>query len=237
MNNVTELNRLCFIPARGGSKRTPQKNIKALGGKPLIEYTIAAAIEASIFDRIVISSECEDVLKIASSFPVDIDCRNTDLAGDSVRATEVLYDYLKKSSEQNPEASVSLCLPTCPLRTAADIVSADKLFQKHSREKQLVSVVRYDFPPQMAFSLDNKTSAIKRWVQSGNASSFVTRTQDHEILFRPNGGVYISKWNQFMETKTFFGDSTIGFEMPIERSIDLDYPIDFEIAEVMLNVS
>jgi CMP-N-acetylneuraminic acid synthetase len=141
---------LCIIPARGGSKRFPRKNIALLSGKPLLVYAIEFALKSKVFDTVVVSSEDEEILEIASEFGAKASRRPEELAGDKVQVKTVCRYVLNKYSEKGkhfPEFAV--LITTNPLRTAQDIVNAYDLF-KNSNGNYLLSLVPLSHPPQRA---------------------------------------------------------------------------------------
>jgi len=219
---------LCFIPARGGSKRIPAKNIRALAGKPLIAWTIAAANESGCFDRIVVSSDDERILEIAGKCGATADRRAEHLSGDRVRFVEVLDEYLRRSENVGKFERVVVLLPTCPFRSAADIREAIEL-QARNPDAFVVSINGYEFPPEFACDFDVATAKLSLRQPEVYARS--TQSQSVNPAFHPNGAIYVGPVTRFLETQSFYAMPVLGFLLPPERALDLDHPHQWEIAE------
>lgn len=225
---------LCLIPARGGSKRIPGKNRRLLSGKPLIAYTIEACVQASVFTECVVSSDDEDILLTAKEYGAKTDHRPQRLAGDSIKAVDVVLEYLQRRGHLDLWDAVAMCLPTCPFRTKEDLRCAVAMFeQEHERCPRLMAVTSCDFPPQLA--LFEKAPNLLD-MREPDAYGFSTRSQDLGQLYYPNGAIYITTIKEFMHAKTFFGRPMLKYEMPPERSFDIDYEYQFRIAECMMQL-
>ena len=211
---------LCFIPARGGSKRTPRKNILPLDGKPLFSYTVEAAIQSDIFSKIVVSSDDEQILEKSIKLGVSIDERPAQLSLDTTRAVEVLHEYLSRESIKKQFNVAANLLPTCPFRTADDICNAFDIFWKYDAKYSVIAVTEFDFPPQLAIKLEENNHDLKMI----NPSQFrkTTRSQDLGKSYHPNGAIYISSIERYLREKTFFVEPLKGYLMPPERSFDID---------------
>lgn len=230
------LSSVCIIPARGGSKRIPEKNIRLLHGKPLIVYTIEAVLQAGCFQDVYVSSEDKRILRIAETFGIKTDYRPSTLCGDNVKAVEVIKEFLERPKHFEKWQIVSMCLPTCPFRTSDDVTGAMKLFYKEREScSRLIGVTKYEFPPQLALKKSSVKSLLD--LREPEAYGFSTRSQDCEDFYYPNGSIYISTVNDFLIAKSFFGHPMIGYIMPAERSFDIDYPYQFRIAEYMMQAN
>lgn len=226
---------ICLIPARGGSKRIPGKNIKLLAGKPLIQYTIDAALQSNCFESVVVSSEEDEILATARRCGAKTDKRPQELAGDSVKAVEVVAEYLTRKEHEGKWQSIVMCLPTCPFRVKEDIVHAMGLFDsKHENCPRLLGVTKCDFPPQLALQPGHDSETLD--MREPEAYGFSTRSQDCQQLYFPNGSIYITTVKEFLTSSTFFGRPMLFYEMPPERSFDIDYPYQFDIAECLMSL-
>ncbi len=221
---------LCVIPARGGSKRIPRKNMVPVAGKPLISYTIEAAVTSGVFNEIAVSSDEAEILAIAGEFGVKPMERPARLAGDLTRAVEVVEDYLCLEETEGFQF-VAMLLPTCPFRDAQDIQKAVRLIIDNEEFDFLTSVAPYDFPPQLALCLDKDGKMLTMREQQAYEHS--TRSQSYGKYYRPNGAIYIAKVNRFLAEKTFFVNPMLAYVMPPERSFDIDTFSDLKIAEAM----
>lgn len=224
---------VCLIPARGGSKRIPRKNIRLLNGKPLIAYTIEAAINSGCFEAVFVSSDDQEILCIAGEFGAKTDLRPEELSGDTVKAVEVVGEFLQRPHHGDKWDNVAMCLPTCPFRTTEDIRNAMELFwQERNACPWLIGVTKCDFPPQLALTKEDDAPYVD--MREPEAYGFSTRSQDCQDLFFPNGSIYVSTVEEFLKVKTFFGRPMLSYIMPPERSFDIDYPYQFQIAECMM---
>lgn len=228
MNNKTET--VCLILARGGSKRVPRKNVRELNGKPLVCYTFEAAVTSECFSEIVISTDDPEVEKLATEYGITVDNRPESLAGDKIRAVEVVDEYLNRNKHLSYK-HVAMLLPTCPFRNAEDIKNAFEIYNTHSGALPLMAVTQYDFPPQLAVSAIDGTHKLE--MREPEAYAATTRTQSIQPLFHPNGAIYISSVETYLKRKTFFQPEMLSYAMPAERSFDIDYPYQLKIAEIM----
>ncbi|MCH7745174.1 MAG: acylneuraminate cytidylyltransferase family protein, partial [Chloroflexi bacterium] len=149
---TSEMKPLCLIPARGGSKRLPGKNIRLLAGKPLIAYTIEAALDSNVFDCVCVSTDDEEIAAIAREYGADVPfMRPAHLSDDTARVVQVTCHALEFFAERGHEYE-SLCVlqPTSPLRTANDIRDAYALFQS-TDARYVVGIVAWEHPPFWAF--------------------------------------------------------------------------------------
>lgn len=219
----------CMILARGGSKRVPRKNVHKLNGKPLVCYTFEAALASGCFAEVVISTDDPEVEELAVGYGIAIDHRPEQLSNDTTRAVEVVEEYLRRDSASNKK-HIAMLLPTCPFRNADDIKSAFEIYVRYEGELPLMAVTQYDFPPQLAVSMTEGDRAVMR---DPEAYAFSTRTQNIQPLYHPNGAIYISSSQSFIERRTFFQEEMLSYNMPAERSFDIDYPYQMRIAEIM----
>lgn len=224
---------IAIIPARGGSKRFPKKNLSHLNGKPLIAHTIEACLDAACFDRVVVSSEEEEILAVAKKYGADIYQRPQRLADDYTRVVDVIWHYLLQENKQNKYSYASVLLPTCPLRKKEDIISAWDLFKKKDCRGFVISVAEYDFPPQLALSVPGESGEI--FPREEAIYQKTTRSQSLDTYYHPNGGIYLFDVESFLREKTFFSQPMYAHIMSKESSVDVDYPYQLEIARHLLN--
>lgn len=219
---------ICIIPARGGSKRIPRKNLLPLAGRPLIAYTIEAARNSGIFSRVVVSSDDDEILTIAEKEGAEPDRRPQELGGDRVRFVEVLEEFLPRAG--GPFNHVAVLLPTCPFRTDQDILSAYGMLIAAAEPSSVVSVTEYSFPPQFALDLDGITARVRH----PEIYAASTQSQSVEKSYHPNGAIYFAPVELFLKARSFFHDPLLAYLMPPERSLDIDNLYQFEIAEAMM---
>ena len=219
---------ICVIPARGGSKRIPRKNSLKLNGIPLISYSIRAAINSSQFDEIFVSTEDKELKQIAVSEGIMVDDRPLKLAGDNVTKIEVINEFLERRNYISANDIITALLPTCPFRTHHHIKEAFELFKKNDLPF-LIGVTEYDFPIQLALKKE-KDCVMSMVFKDGYK---VTRSQNIEKRYHPNGAMYIANVEAFKKEKTFFSERVLTYPMEAIHSFDIDYPYQFEIAEIL----
>ena len=221
---------LGIIPARGGSKGVLRKNIRLLAGKPLIAYTIEAARNSRYITRVVVSTEDEEIFKIAKAWGAEVIRRPLELAKDETPTMEIIIHVLDslKSEGYVPDVVV-LLQPTSPLRTIDDIDNAIKMFLDCKDCLSLVSVTEFDHPPFWAMKIEGKF--LKPMF---GEEYFRMRRQDLPRAYRPNGAIFISTPEVLYEYRTFYTPNTIAYIMPPERSVDIDTEFDFLLAEFLI---
>ena len=209
---------VAIIPARGGSKRLPKKNIKKFLGYPLLSWTIRAAQESKFIDKIILSSEDESILKIARSYGSEIPLkRPKNLAYDNSESFEVIKYVLDKIG--NDFFYIILLQPTSPLRTNKDI---DNCIKEFIKKKSTSCVSAFKFHKSLNIFIEKKSNTI------GNVFSDKNKPNKYYVL---NGAIYLTDKYTLMRNKGFISDNTLLFEMPLSKSIDIDTIDDFEIAE------
>lgn len=212
---------LALITARGGSKGLPRKNVLPVGGKPLIAWTISAAIEAEFVDHVVLSSDDDEIIKTAMKWGCTVPFRRpTELASDTASSMDVVLHAL----DQLPGYDfVVLLQPTSPLRTSRDIDAAFLLLQA-SGAPSCVSVCEAEQSPYWMYRLaeDGKLEDLLPLPTAAK------RRQDLPPVYVLNGAIYIANVDWLRSTKSFLGDGSIAYLMPKERSIDIDTADDFE---------
>ena len=220
---------LAIIPARGGSKRLPRKNILDLCGKPLISWSIEAALKSKYISKVVVSSDDEEILNISSNFGADIIKRPYELAND----TATTFDAIKHTINNLEKYDyIVLLQPTSPLRNENQIDEAIELLEEKQADA-IVSVCEMDHSPLWSNTLP----------EDGNMRGFLReeilnkRSQDLEKYYRLNGAVYICKTDKLLENKSFFlKDNIFAYIMDRKSSIDIDEEIDFLFAERVLEL-
>ena len=224
------MNIISIIPARGGSKGIPRKNIKLLNGKPLISYSIDASNSCSLIDDTYVSTEDGEISEISKGNNAEVIERPDELASDDSSSIDVILhvlDYLENRGEL-PGLFV-LLQPTSPLRTSEDIEASINLFLESDCDS-LVSVCELDHRSLLNFSLEEGFL-----VQNNNESLFNSRRQDIPTHYSLNGAIYITTPEFIRKNKSFYSDKTIPHVMSKEKSIDIDTSFDFKLAEFLLN--
>jgi CMP-N,N'-diacetyllegionaminic acid synthase len=211
---------LGIIPARGGSKGIPKKNIKLLNGKPLIAYTIANAL-ASNLDRVIVSTDNEEISRISKECGAEVIIRPDHLAEDKTPTLHVLQDAVSQLDEKFD--CVMTLQPTSPLRNSEHINEAIKLFEIDKEADSLVSIVEvpHNYMPEKLMSLEGK-------YLFGNSDT--KRRQDVPIIYARNGAaIYVTKTEKLNEF--IFGGNTLPYFMSKIDSFDIDDLEDWKIVE------
>ena len=218
-----------LIPARGGSKGIPRKNIRSFCGKPLIYWTINTAIKSQCFDRLIVSTEDKEIAKISIDCGAEVPfLRPKEIASDESSCFSVVKNLL----ENVPEASKVLTLqPTSPLRRIEDIRGILKFFES-SKAESIVSLTEVTKHPSWMFSIDHDQNLTP--VMNGGIP---TSRQKLSKVYVLNGALYLGNKNYYLKEKKMITDKTLGYIMPKEVSIDIDNEIDWKIAEANLNAS
>ena len=220
-----DLKVLGIIPARGGSKSIPRKNIRDLCGKPLIAWTIEAAKKSNVLDRVIVSTEDDEIANVALSWGADVPVkRPIELAQDHTPGIDVVIHAI----EQFPDFDAVLLLqPTSPLRTNDDINGIlDPFFLKDA--SSAVSFCEASVHPFWVY----KTECNKLLPFCEHES--ISCRQDLPTALAINGALYFSTVKNLIQTKSFINNETIPFIMPQSRSLDIDDEIDFVLAEKLL---
>ncbi len=219
---------LAIIPARGGSKRLPRKNVLNLAGKPLIAWTLEAAKKAIYLDKIVVSSDDSEILKISAEMEIDTIVRPAELASDTASTFDSVEHAIKNIGTKFDY--IVLLQPTSPLRTEVHINEAIELLFEKSADA-IISICESEHPPLWSNILPS----------DGSLANFIPeevrnkRSQDLPRFYRLNGAIYICSVNRALEKRTLLLPNNIyGYIMPLEKSIDIDNEVDFLLAKTLI---
>ena len=220
---------IAIIPARGGSKGLPGKNIKPLNGKPLIAYAVEAALKAKHIDRVIISTDDEEIARVAVQYGAELPfMRPAELASDTALAVDnYIYTIGKLEQESGTIIDAFVVLqPTSPLRIAEDIDGAVELFEKKKADS-VISYTQEAHPISWHKYLDEEGHFID--ILDAN----IKNRQDNRVSYYPNGAVYVFRTSMIRERK-YYTDRSYAYIMPRIRSVDIDFIEDFEYAEFLL---
>lgn len=223
---------IAIIPARGGSKGIPRKNIKLLNNKPLIAYTIEAGLNSNCIEEVIVSTDDPEISEISKQYGASVPfLRPKNLAQDNSSAIDV---YLFTISELNRNRNEKIeefiiLLPTSPFRSSSDIDNAYELYKKHSADS-LISITDAPIPLSWYLQLDDGLKLKK----SVNDNITIKNRQDFKEFYIPNGAIYIFQYDLLLKHRSYYHSKTIGYYMPRNRSVDIDDPLDFKFAEFLL---
>jgi len=226
-------NILGLIPARGGSKGLPRKNIKPLLGKPLIAWTIEQALASEYLDKVIVSTDEKEIADISKKYGAEVPfMRPKELAKDNAKGIDVVLhviDWFMKNDKLKQFDLLMLLQPTSPLRTTEDIdKTIEYLFSKEA--KAIVSVCEVDHHPLWSNTLP-EDGCMKNFIRQEIVNK---NRQELAVFYRLNGAIYLAYCDYIKEQKSFFGEKTFAYIMPKERSIDIDNEIDFKLAEILI---
>jgi len=220
------------IPARGGSKGVPRKNIAPLGGRPLIGWTVASARSSVTVDRLILSSDDPEIVAAAQAEGCEAPfLRPAEFSDDAARSIDVVrhaMDWAERAGE-GPYDYLVLLQPTSPLRIGADIDQCVRACHE-SGAPAAVAVVEPPHSPYWMYAREEGGRLSPLLPPPAGAS----RRQDLPAAYLPNGAVYVGRWGALRQAETFMMEGAVGVVMPPERSIDIDTPLDFQVAELLL---
>lgn len=222
---------LAVITARGGSKRIPRKNIKEFCGKPILVYSIQAALESGMFDEVMVSTDDEEIAEIARAAGAEVPFfRSKETANDYATTTDVLLEVIQTYQKNGKEFDCVCCIyPTAPFVTADKLKKAMKLLTEENVDSVL-PVVRFSFPPQRSVIFRNGYLQFK-WPEHA-----FSRSQDLEPFYHDVGQFYCLRTDSFLKQKKVVMEKTASLEMPELEVQDIDTEEDWKIAEVKYRV-
>ncbi len=222
--------RIAIIPARGGSKRLPRKNIVPVCGRPVLEYTVEAAFRCELFDHIIVSTEDEEIARVAEGAGAEVWARSEGLASDTTVMDKVIEDVLAGFHDRCGEYPVSFCclLATAALRLPSDIANAFQLLQPGDCDFVL-TYKEYESSPHEALILDKGGDLHPMW-----PDLMFRQRGDRPRLVKDAGSIYWLYTEAFLREKTFFGANLRGHLLPSERAVDIDEPSDLELMEYFM---
>lgn len=223
---------LAIIPARSGSKGLKDKNIKLLNGKPLISYTIEAAINSKMFDEVMVSTDSIEYAEIAKLYGAKVPfMRNSELSNDTASSWDVVRDVLNKYKEAGKKFdTVALLQPTSPLRTAEDIIEGYKILKDKSANS-VIGVCEVDHSRLWMNTLPEDNS-MDNFI---NPKVVGLPRQELEKYYRINGALYIMRTDNLNKIEYIYSDKCYAFIMDKKKSIDIDDEYDFLFAEVLFS--
>lgn len=222
---------LAVIPARGGSKGLPGKNIRQLAGKPLIAWSINAARQSKYVDEVIVSTDCAETARIAKACGGNVPfIRPSALATDEAKGIDVIVHALDWRNQDSPQINLVLVLqPTSPLRTYQDIDQAiELLFKKKARS--VVSVCPVEHHPWWTNVLPDD-GCLENFIRP---EILRANRQELKKYYRLNGAIYLADTSLLTDKRSFISKDSFAYIMDIEKSIDIDSMIDFKLAEILL---
>lgn len=217
---------IAIITARGGSKRIPGKNTKDFCGKPIIAYSIQAAIASGVFDEVMVSTDSEEIAAIAREYGAQVPfTRSAETSNDFATTADVLVEVIENYKKMGMGFDCFCCLyPTAPFVTGNKLKAAMEKFLMADADS-LLTVVRYGFPPQRAMVI-REGFAVYEYPENAQR-----RSQDLEPIYHDCGQFYFCKTDLFLQGRTLILPKTVPMIMPEEEVQDIDTPSDWELAK------
>jgi CMP-N,N'-diacetyllegionaminic acid synthase len=219
---------LAIIPARGGSKRLPNKNILPLVDKPMLLWTIESAVQSKYLDQILLSTDSDDIIKVVENYKIKTIKRPLELASDTAKTVDVVKHVIENIDKKYD--FIVLLQPTSPLRTSTHIDEAIEQLIKLNADA-IISVTEADHSPLWCNILPGNLS-MENFISEDIKHK---RSQDLPKFYRLNGAIYICKTEKLIEENTFFLKKNVyAYIMDKKSSIDIDEELDFKLAEIIL---
>lgn len=229
---------LGIVPARGGSKGIPRKNLALLYGRPLIAWTIESALESGAFERLIVSTDDSEIAEVARREGADVPfLRPAEFAGDVAPAIGVIRHALDALGLglSDSSSSVTYLQPTSPFRTAAQLREAVELF-KEQRPDTLVSVQRVPHNMVPGAQMVPVVEGHPLWLES--PAGQVLRRQEKAVTYARNGpAILIASSRDVLEHGRLYGERVLGYEMDRLSSLDIDDPLDLDIARALASLA
>lgn len=222
---------LAVIPARGGSKGVPRKNIKEICGIPLIGYSIIAAINSKLFDKIIVSTDDEEIAELAKRFGAEVPfLRPQDISNDQATSDDVMLHAIQYYEDRGIFfEEICKLQPTSPLRTYRHIREAYSLY-KEKNCNYTVSVCECEHSPLWS-GVIGEDKLLDNFISDGAKRSC---RQQMDKYYRLNGAIYLGKVENFKKEGTFLGQGCLAYIMSQEESVDIDSMLDFKVAEILM---
>lgn len=221
--------RLAVLPARGGSKRIPRKNIKVLGDKPIIAWSIEAALNSGCFDDVIVSTDDEEIADVAKQFGANVPFfRPAALADDHTETIPVVRHTIDWFLSEGKEIEQVCCIyPTAPFISIADIEAGLRILND-SKCDFVLPVTTFDYPVQRALRVDEEGK-----IEMLDARYYHKRSQDLEVCWHDAGQFYWGTASAWLSSDAIFGPRAIAMRIPRERVRDIDTPEDWIEAEIL----
>jgi len=222
---------LAVIPARGGSKRIPRKNLRSLCGRPLVAYTIQAALNSHLFAKVVLSTDCPELALIGRQLGADVPfLREANLADDHTPTSLVTLDVLQRLDPNGSLfGNVAQLMPNCPMRTSQDIAASFRQFVETGACSQ-ISVTRYGWlNPWWAMTLNEAHQLEPLFPEQ-----LKRRSQDLPVAYTPTGAIWWAKIETLRKEKTFYTSDRRGWEIGWQSAVDIDDEDDWDLAELLM---
>lgn len=219
--------RIAIITARGGSKRIPKKNIREFCGKPILAYSIQAAIESQLFDEVMVSTDSMEIAEIARKYGAKIPfLRSSKTSGDYATTSEVILEVLEEYEKLKNNFDTVVCIyPTAPFLTPDKLKDAVSKLE-HTECIEVLPVVRFSYPPQRGFIMKDK------YIEMKHPEYKFSRSQDLEVLYHDAGQFYCFRVDEYTRCRGKVTEKIVPFEISELEVQDIDNETDWRLAEL-----
>jgi len=226
------MRKIAIIPARGGSKRIPRKNIKEFFGKPIIAYSIDAALKSALFDKVIVSTDDYEIAEISKNYGAEVPfMRSEKNSNDFATTADVLLEVIENFRYKGYEFDHLCCIyPTAPFINSDHLKQGFDILNSTGADS-VIPVVRFSYPIQRAFKIENGR-LLMIWPENLNA-----RSQDLMPVYHDAGQFYWFKVESFIKQKKLFMDYTVPIEIPESEVQDIDNEEDWKIAEMKYKIN
>lgn len=222
------MKKIAIIPARGGSKRIPHKNIRDFNGRPVIAYAIEAAKKSNLFDTVMVSTDDHGIADIAARYGAEVPfMRSATTADDNATTADVLREVLTAYAEQGETFDIACCIyPTAPLLTRERLREAMELMEESDEPDVVMPIVRFSYPPQRAFVMKDG------YLTMAKPQNRDVRSQDLEPLYHDAGQFYLFRTESFLKDGQLLTGNVRAMELPELEVQDIDSETDWAMAEL-----
>ena len=223
---------IAIIPARGGSKRIPKKNIKDFLGRPVISYAINAAINSKVFDKVIVSTDNEEIADISIKYGAEIPFfRSNKNSSDYAPINDVLKEVIEYYTDNNEYFNNACCIyPVNPFINESKIIEGLNILNSNNFDC-VFSAVKYSYPIQRAFIINNENT-----IKMINPENYLVRSQELEDTFHDAGQFYWFKTKSFMKENKLWTNNTSIIELNENEVQDIDNESDWEVAEIKFKI-
>ena len=223
---------IAIIPARGGSKRIPKKNIKDFLGRPVISYAINAAINSKVFDKVIVSTDNEEIADISIKYGAEIPFfRSNKNSSDYASTDDVLKEVIEYYTDNNEYFNNACCIyPVNPFINESKIIEGLNILNSNNFDC-VFSAVKYSYPIQRAFIINNENT-----IKMINPENYLVRSQELEDTFHDAGQFYWFKTKSFMKENKLWTNNTSIIELNENEVQDIDNESDWEVAEIKFKI-
>ncbi len=222
---------LALITARGGSKRIPRKNIKDFNGKPIIAYSIEAALGSGVFDEVMVSTDDEEIAEISRTYGAQVPfLRSEKTSNDYATTSDVINEVISEYEKRGKRFDILTCIyPTAPFITADKLKKAVEDLERSDADT-LIPVVRFSYPPQRAMEIHDGKLVFRQ------PENLRARSQDLTPHFHDAGQFYVTRTESFLKTNNLLMGSIIPLELSELEVQDIDNEVDWKLAELKYNL-